>query len=191
MDTGRVLKTLLAIAWLTPLAGFAIEIFGGYWSTRRSKAAAYLAVGCIFLGFCTSVAAFCVWGNSTGWVALSHVEEPKEHAPSAGIAQIANEEHVASAAAPTHGPAPGERQTRFSGRFYTLATFGSLLDGSRGFSGWTVAGTNLGRNFTYEFTTDSNDLYLDVLTVPEPSTIALLGVAAVGLLGLARRRKRM
>src|ERR1700679_1902444 len=111
MDTGSVLKTLLGIAWLPPLAGVAGEIFAGYWSSRRSKAAAYLAVACIFLGFCSSVAAFCVWGSSTGWVALSHVEEPAEHAPSAGAAKLANEEHVESAAAATHGPAPTEKST--------------------------------------------------------------------------------
>ena len=73
---------------------------------------------------------------------------------------------------------------------YTLATFGSLVDGSNNFSGWTVTGTNLGINFSYDFSSDSHDLYLDVLSVPEPSTFALLGVAAVGLLAFVWRRKR-
>jgi NADH-quinone oxidoreductase subunit L len=125
--TGQTLKILLGFAWLAPLAGFAIEIFGGYWSTRRSKAAAYLAVACIFLGFCASVAAFCVWGSATSWRAMAHVEPPEAYAPSTELAQIANQEHVASAAAPTHGPAPGEMRTRFSGSLYTLATFGDLV----------------------------------------------------------------
>ena len=35
------------IAWLLPLCGFAIEIFAGFWGTRKSKTAAYIAVGCI------------------------------------------------------------------------------------------------------------------------------------------------
>ena len=35
--TGQTLKFLLACAWLAPLAGFAVEIFGGYWSTRRAS----------------------------------------------------------------------------------------------------------------------------------------------------------
>jgi NADH-quinone oxidoreductase subunit L len=125
--TGQTLKTLLTFAWLFPLAGFAIEVFGGYWSTRRSKAAAYLAVACIFLGFCASVTAFCVWGNATNWRGMAHVGEPTSHAPSTALAAIANQEHVASAAAPTHGATPGEIRTRFSGRLYTLATFGDLV----------------------------------------------------------------
>ena len=73
---------------------------------------------------------------------------------------------------------------------YTLATFGSLADNSNDFSGWTVTGTGLGYNFVYEFSSDSHDLYLDVLSVPEPSTLVLLGVGAIGLLAYLRRRKR-
>ena len=44
---------LLTTAWLLPLVGFAVEIFGGYWSHHapggrfRSRLAAYLSVGCI------------------------------------------------------------------------------------------------------------------------------------------------
>jgi NADH-quinone oxidoreductase subunit L len=125
--TGQTLKILLTCAWLLPLAGFAVEVFGGYWSGRRSKAAAYLAVACIFIGFCLSVSAFCVWGNATGWKALAQAEEPAAHAPSPELAKIANEEHIASAAAPTHGPAHDEVRTRFSGRIYTLAQFGNLV----------------------------------------------------------------
>ena len=125
--TGQTLKILLTCAWLLPLAGFAIEVFGGYWSGRRSKAAAYLAVACIFIGFCLSVSAFCVWGSASGWKALAHAEEPAAHAPSTELAKIANKEHEASAAAPTHGPAHDEVRTRFSGRIYTLAQFGDLV----------------------------------------------------------------
>src|SRR5205809_233872 len=44
---GETLAILLSIAWLLPLLGFVVEVFGGYWSTRRSKTAAYFAVGCI------------------------------------------------------------------------------------------------------------------------------------------------
>jgi NADH-quinone oxidoreductase subunit L len=125
--TGQTLKILLTFAWLLPLAGFAIEVLGGYWSTRRSKAAAYLAVACIFLGFCASLTAFCVWGNATKWKALAQVEEPEAHAPSTEMARIATQEHGIAAVAPTHGPAPDEIKTRFSGRIYTLAHFGDLV----------------------------------------------------------------
>ena len=97
--------------------------------TRRSKAAAYLAVACIFIGFCPSVSAFCVWGNATGWKALAHAEEPAAHAPSTELAKIANQEHVAGGGRPQARSRPHgrSRASRFSGRFYTLAQFGDLM----------------------------------------------------------------
>src|SRR5580704_10162656 len=91
-STGSTLKLLLSFAWMAPLAGFAIEIFAGYWSTRRSKAAAYLAVLCIFLGFCASVTAFGVWGNRTGWAALTEHEEHGANQPP-GPGEAAASEH--------------------------------------------------------------------------------------------------
>jgi len=126
-STNSALKLLLAFAWLAPLAGFAIEIFGGYWSTRRSKAAAYLAVLCIFLGFCASVTAFGLWGNRTGWAALHHEEHAVAHQPP-GPAEAAAAEHPQSAgerAAEAHATSLPAR-TYFSGTFYTLARFGNL-----------------------------------------------------------------
>ena len=46
--TGEILRNLLMVAWLAPLVGFAIELLAGYWQRdRRSRAAAYCAVGCI------------------------------------------------------------------------------------------------------------------------------------------------
>jgi NADH-quinone oxidoreductase subunit L len=86
---GYTLKLLLGLAWLAPLAGFAIEIFGGYWSTRRSKAPAYLAIACIFLGFCTSVAAFGVWSSWSGWSFLHRDEESHAVAVDRPAAQFA------------------------------------------------------------------------------------------------------
>jgi NADH-quinone oxidoreductase subunit L len=136
-STGSTLKLLLAFAWLAPLASFAIEIFAGYWSTRRSKAAAYLAVLCIFLGFCASVAAFGVWGSGTGWTALTQHEEHGAHAAAEqppGPLEAAASEHAASEHAAAEGEhAAGEQasklpsRTYFSGSFYTLARFGHLI----------------------------------------------------------------
>jgi NADH-quinone oxidoreductase subunit L len=131
-STGQTLELLLSFAWLAPLAGFAIEIFAGYWSTRKSKAAAYLAVLCIFLGFCASVAAFGFWGTRTGWAALAHHEErgaaAAAHQPP-GPAEAAASEHAESQAAGEHNTAGHgtlPARTYFAGSFYTLARFGNL-----------------------------------------------------------------
>jgi NADH-quinone oxidoreductase subunit L len=131
-STGSTLKLLLAFAWLAPLAGFAIEIFAGYWSTRRSKAAAYLAVLCIFLGFCASVAAFGVWGSRTGWTALTQHEEHGAHAAAEqppGPLEAAASEHAAAEGEHAAGEHAGKLPSRtyFSGSFYTLARFGNLI----------------------------------------------------------------
>jgi NADH-quinone oxidoreductase subunit L len=136
--TGSTLKMLLAFAWLAPLAGFAIEIFGGYWSTRHSRAAAYLAVACIFLGFCASATAFGIWGSRTGWAPLTPHEERLDHEVAhqpPGPKEAAASEHAAANAA--EGEHPGDEhaatattlpaRTYFAGSFYTLARFGNLI----------------------------------------------------------------
>ena len=87
LATGSTLKWLLAIAWLLPLAGFAVEVFGGYWSDRRSKTAAWLAVGCIATGFVCSAAALVTWGSrhelvgsgSRGLARAKHAPGNPEH----------------------------------------------------------------------------------------------------------------
>src|SRR5262245_45227065 len=71
-STADSLKWLLGPAWLLPLIGFVIEIFGGKWGSRTSKTAAYIAVGCIGTGFLCSVMALLTWGNATDWSALGH-----------------------------------------------------------------------------------------------------------------------
>ena len=95
---------LLIIAWLAPLVGFAVEIFAAYWQKdRRSKAAAYCAVGCIALGFLCSVTAF----------AIQRSDVPESHATTEADS---GEAHAAHAS----GPKPD------FGTIYTLARFGEL-----------------------------------------------------------------
>ena len=109
---GSTLSSLLMIAWLLPLCGFAVEIFGGYWGSRKSKAAAYLAVACIAIAFVCSLSALVLWGKATGWSALGHhAAAGAEHA---GAAHAGS----ANAASAVHGP--------FSDTLYTLARFGNL-----------------------------------------------------------------
>src|SRR5205814_1880607 len=95
VQLGETLGTLLTFAWLLPLAGFAVEIFGGFWGTRKSRAAAYLAVFCIGMGFVLSVSALLYWGKTTDWAALA-----------AGPEHAAAEASHAGAAAPGEGAAP-------------------------------------------------------------------------------------
>lgn len=109
--TGEVLRNLLTVAWLLPLAGFVLEIFAGYWSHRLSKAAAYSAVFCIVTGFVCSVSALLYWGEQTHWSALESHESAGEHA-----GEVAHGGHAAHNSVPKY----------FSGTYYALATFGKL-----------------------------------------------------------------
>ena len=130
MDSlGYELSWYLRLAWLLPLAGFAIEVFAGYWSNRHSKTAAYLAIGCIAAGFILSTTAFIRWGTETGWQVFSDTtaahdedaglgfvaDDPKSHAGHAGHAEDAHPAEESEAI-----------QAVFSGEIYTLAEFGDL-----------------------------------------------------------------
>jgi NADH-quinone oxidoreductase subunit L len=150
VQLGETLGTLLTFAWLLPLAGFAVEIFGGFWGTRKSRAAAYLAVFCIGMGFVLSVSALLCWGKTTGWAVLAagpeHVAAELSHegapAHDAGAGHAAAAPHGNRHDAPA-AATPGQSQTEaaahvplsvsspqwpksFSGTIYTLAEFGSL-----------------------------------------------------------------
>lgn len=77
--TGEWLKLLLTIAWLLPLLGFAVEIWAGYWGTRKSKAAALMSVACIGTGFLCSLSALLIWGGATHWTALEDHGHGADH----------------------------------------------------------------------------------------------------------------
>lgn len=123
--TASTLKTLLAIAWLLPLAGFVVEVFGGYWGDRKSKTAAYIAIACIATGFLCSSAALVTWLGAT--------RDARHPAASAADHEHAKpaDQHNASAADHGHGDASHAHHannpfaTGFSGTFYELAVIGS------------------------------------------------------------------
>jgi NADH-quinone oxidoreductase subunit L len=140
---GETLRNLLMIAWLLPLVGFAVEIFGGFWGTRKSRTAAWIAVGCIATGFVCSFSALMIWGNANHWSVMhkadhgaSHEGETghEEHAPAGHDA--ATEKHGAAAAespykltalaAEEAGAEHAAGPTVYSGTLYYLARFGSL-----------------------------------------------------------------
>jgi NADH-quinone oxidoreductase subunit L len=142
---GETLGTLLTLAWLLPLAGFAVEIFGGFLWSRQSKAAAYLAVLCIGTAFLLSAGALLCWGQTTRWSALAAgeehvVEEASREAAAAAEGAVhpggeAPGEHPAAAPhenpteAAAHTPASAahpEWPKSFTGTIYPLAQFGPL-----------------------------------------------------------------
>ena len=126
--SGETLRNLLTFAWLLPLLGFCIEIFGGYWGTRTSKTAAKIAVACIALGFLCSFTALVHWGSNSHWVALEehgdHHATGDAHGENAGHDGHAHGAVVAVAAGSSkdHSDVP----TVFSGTYYTLGKFGEL-----------------------------------------------------------------
>lgn len=140
---GETLRNLLMIAWLLPLAGFAVEIFGGFWGSRKSRVAAWMSVGCIGIGFLCSVSALLIWGNSNNWTVL-HVDNDHDetHATADHEAGHHEGDHTASDSAPAdhasadvqephnpddaHSASTARGQTIFSGTLYHLARFGSL-----------------------------------------------------------------
>ncbi|MFO1095565.1 MAG: NADH-quinone oxidoreductase subunit L, partial [Planctomycetaceae bacterium] len=129
----------------------AVEVFGGYWGSRKSKAAAWMAVGCIATGFVCSSAALLTWGSATHWSALELESAHTEHAaggetaPAAPEGEHAHAEHghahaagdaaheqAHTAAAHAEGEhvhaehANNPFASAFSGTFYELGRFGRL-----------------------------------------------------------------
>jgi NADH-quinone oxidoreductase subunit L len=132
--TGETLRNLLTVAWLLPLTGFAIEIFAGWWGHRLSKTAAYMAVGCIGVGFLCSATALCVWGNDTDWgknqVVDGHEEGGESHANGHDKDESHADDHDKNKHHDEdndgHGDEHHASTPAFSGPFYTLGTFGTL-----------------------------------------------------------------
>ena len=145
--TGEWLKTLLTIAWLLPLAGFAVEIWAGYWGTRKSKAAALMSVACIGTGFLCSLSALLVWGSATHWTALENhghgADQGEHHQPHDGehhephdgsekyslvdpAVDVDDVVYTADVEDATDGEEHAAVATVFSGTFYSLGKFGPL-----------------------------------------------------------------
>lgn len=139
--TATTLKWLLGAAWLLPLLGFVIEIFGGYWSGRKSKTAAWIAVGCISTSFLLSLSAMVTWRGATSEIRQKQAESLQAHDAAHGHGADAHAEaghDHAEGAAGAHAHAHLNHvhtdhvdfdplRTTFTGEFYRLARFGSLV----------------------------------------------------------------
>lgn len=145
--TATTLKWLLGAAWLLPLAGFCVEIFGGYWGrhadaatrNRNHQLAAFLAVGCIAGGFLLSATALWTWLDATGVCLLpASAEHAGDHgdAHSASGDVGADDHHAHGSESAAGGEAEAESAHdghgndalahAFSGTFYQFARFGRL-----------------------------------------------------------------
>lgn len=133
-QVGITLKWLLTAAWLLPLLGFCVEIFGGFWSSKTSKAPAWLAVGCIGTSFVLSLIALCTWVNFSRVDLLTKDSKNSQHAAAdahadhAAAATAHGEPADAAKHAAGHAPLPlnDPFKAGFSGEFYRLAKFGHL-----------------------------------------------------------------
>lgn len=104
--TGEVLRNLLTVAWLLPLAGFIAEIYWLRWSHRLSRSAAICAVACIGIGFLCSASALVYWGYKTDWAVLQSDEHAEHHDSAAHEAELgAAEPHSHAAPSDTAVPA--------------------------------------------------------------------------------------
>src|SRR5262245_17138058 len=108
-DLGKTLSALLALAWLLPLVGFSIEIFGGFWGTRKSKLAAYIAVACIGTAFVLSASALLYWKGQAHFTSFGSHHGSGHDASHAGDDHAAAEQpaHPAAAHAEEHPVAAG------------------------------------------------------------------------------------
>ena len=73
MDLTTLLPTLLATAWLLPLASFVLIVFFGKRMGHGGKAAGLLATGAIASGFVLSLSALICW-LSVHPLAASHAD---------------------------------------------------------------------------------------------------------------------
>ncbi len=104
---GPMLMVLLTLAWLLPLVGFVVEIFGSRWARRSSKLPAWVAVGCIATSFVLSLAALTLWSGT----AISQNVPHDAASVSAGHAAEVTQSPLARA---------------YSGTYYRIAQFGDL-----------------------------------------------------------------
>lgn len=116
MDLSQTLPVLLGIAWLLPLASFALIVFFGPRMGPHGKYAGHVATGAILAAFLLSVVAL------SGW--LSH--HPIGDAHHEDIASAGESTAAAANEEGTHHPA---EKVAYTGDWYSLVEIGSLWIG--------------------------------------------------------------
>ncbi len=121
MELSTLLPTLLGIAWLLPLASFALIVLFGPRMGKHGSGAAYVATSAIVIG------AVCSWFSLACWLG-NYGTKPAEH----GAAHAAAAEHVSAEA---HGETAEHASDEashaalpqaYTDDLYTLGQFGSL-----------------------------------------------------------------
>jgi len=143
-EVGSTLQWLLTAAWLLPLVGFLVEIFGGYWAGRKDKTPAYIAVGCIATGFVLSLIALFTWVDAAdlnAWTMFVGDEAAVAAVDDGAAAGEHDHEHAGGheehAGHDGHGEGHGADdhhevhandplKSAFAGTFYKLGKFGPL-----------------------------------------------------------------
>ena len=109
MDIATSLPLLLGLAWLLPLASFALIVLAGPKLGHHGRGAGFVATGAILASCVLSLAALGIW------LGYHPVVAPQEHAATADAGEAAHEAHAAAAESP-----------HVNGEWYTVAEFGSL-----------------------------------------------------------------
>jgi NADH-quinone oxidoreductase subunit L len=117
MDPITTLPNLLGLAWLLPLASFALIVLFGPRMGKAGSMAGWLATGAISTSCLLSlVALFFVWLPSY------ELPPPVEHETTPAAAHATAADHAHAAAAPQSAP----RVKPITGDWYTLGKFGAL-----------------------------------------------------------------
>ena len=136
MDTSA-LPTLLGLAWLIPLASFALILFFGARMGKHGVLAGWLATGAILTSCVLSlVALFGVWHPNHGGAPVHHTDAADSHHASTGQPLVRGQSpaHTQSGAAHADSDGAGNGETHEApgsiepvvGDWYSLARFGSV-----------------------------------------------------------------
>ncbi len=119
MDWASKIPVLLAVAWLLPLASFAIILVGGRRLGRAGIGAAWVACGAIVGSFCLATIAL------AGWLWINPLVSSEGHGSTHATPASATEGSGDSSIGSLHGGKHDQSAQPLSGIWYTLGEFGS------------------------------------------------------------------